>query len=265
LDLIEVIQHFSLNTLDNYNTNDSISVILVEPSKPQNLGNIARVILNFGFSNLILVNPLLDLKEPEIQIAARRANIIINQAEIVYSLKDIRARFDLMIGTTARVGSDYNLKRVAITPDQLLTNENNFDKLAVVFGREQHGLTNKEITLCDLIVTIPTRSSYQVMNISHAAAIILYFLSQKLKNTIQNDSVDRPKHRGATYNERKLLLSYFERLIKLSGYYQEKQHIAAQAFQNVLSRGYITGREATTLMGVFKWINLNLQNKLMRS
>ncbi len=234
-----------------------LSVILVEPSKPQNLGNIARVMMNFGFSHLIMTDPQLNLANPEIEIVARRANRIINQSHLITSLHEIRENFDVLIGTTSRVGSDYNLKRVAISPEQLLKEELKCNKLGVVFGREQHGLTNEEIAICDLIVTIPTHMSYPVMNVSHAVTIILYFLSQKFQNI--DDPQEKPKHRVASYKERQQLLNYFKRLIKTSEYHSEKQHVALQAFSNVISRGYVTGRELTTLMGVLKWIELNLQ------
>ncbi|MHA2223829.1 MAG: RNA methyltransferase [Candidatus Hodarchaeales archaeon] len=241
--------------------NYRISVILVEPSKVQNLGSISRLMMNLGFSELIITNPQLNLADPEVEIVARRSISVINQAQLVNNLKDIRERFNFIIGTTARMGSDYNLKRVAISPEQLLTEKLELNELAVVFGREQYGLTNEEIALCDLLVSIPTHPSYTVLNISHAAAIVLYFLSRKIQGINQEKPEKRPKHRVATFSERQQLLNYFERLIMTTGYRSEKSHVAMQAFSNVLSRGYVTGRELTTLMGVLKWIELNVQEK----
>ncbi|MFX0208520.1 MAG: RNA methyltransferase [Candidatus Hodarchaeota archaeon] len=240
---------------------DFLSVIMVEPSKPQNLGNVARAMMNFGFSNLIIINPRLDLSDPAINIVARRAEIIIDQALLISNLQHVRDEFDFIIGTTARVGSDYNLKRVAIPPEQLLKEQFDCSKLAIVFGREQYGLSNEEIRLCDLLVSIPTHPTYPVMNVSHAIAIILYFLFQKFQKIYHDDSEVIPKYRVASYKERQLLLNYFKQLIQTAKYHPEKYHVAIQAFSNILSRGYVTGRELTTLMGVLKWINLNLQNK----
>ncbi len=260
--MIRVNNNYSSTKSKKRKSWDFLSVILVEPSKPQNLGNIARAMMNFGFSDLIIVNPRLDLSDPEIKIVARRAEIIIDQALLISKLQDIREDFKFVIGTTARIGGDYNLKRVAIPPEQLLREEFDCSKLAIVFGREQYGLSNEEIELCDLLVNIPTHMSYPVMNISHAVAIILYFLSQKFQGIYHPDSKVKPKFRVASYKERQLLLNYFEQLIETTKYHPEKYHIAVQAFSNILSRGYVTGRELTTLMGVLKWINLNLQNKM---
>ena len=70
-------------------------IVIVEPSKPQNLGSIARGMMNFGFENLIIINPQLDLANPEIEIVARRAIHIINQAQLITDINNIRKSFDL--------------------------------------------------------------------------------------------------------------------------------------------------------------------------
>jgi TrmH family RNA methyltransferase len=255
--MIRVTEKITANKSKKNISWNSSSVILVEPSKPQNLGNIARVMMNFGFENLILINPVIDLSDPEIKIVARRADMIINQAKLFTDLQDVRDSFDFIIGTTAREGGDYNLKRITIPPERLSKEEFSYNKLAIVFGRESSGLSNEEIRICDLLVTIPTHISYPVMNISHAVAIILYYLSREFQGIPQNES----KHRVASFRERQQLENYFEQMITFSGYRPEKHQVALQAFSNVLSRGYVTGRELTTLMGVMKWINLKLQNQ----
>ena len=68
-----------------------------------------------------------------------------------------------------------------------------------------------------------------------------------------------PKHRVANSNEKEQLKLYFNQLIEEANYHPEKQHVASKAFSNILSRGYVSGREVTTLMGVFKWINLQMK------
>ena len=238
----------------------TVSIILVEPSKVQNIGSIARVMMNFGFKKLILINPKVNLADPEIEIVARKAIQIIDQAEIIITgLTELRNDFNFLIGTTARVGNDYNLNRIAITPGELFTDELPFNSVGLVFGREQHGLTNDEITLCDVVLTIPSHSAYPVMNLSHALAIILYEIRKVLKLTEIKTTIERPKHRAANFNEREQLKKYFNQLIKNVNYHPEKLKVANQAFSNILSRGYITGREVTTLMGVLKWIELQLK------
>jgi TrmH family RNA methyltransferase len=239
---------------------NNFSVILVEPSKAQNLGSIARVMMNFGFRKLILINPTIPLASPEIEIVARRGIQIINQAELRYSsLQELREEFNLLVGTTARVGSDYNLNRVALTPEKAFSGELYGDNIGIVFGREQYGLKNEEINICDLLVSIPSDEKYPVLNLSHAISIVLYTIQSCLLSNQKQNLLKKPKHRVASTNEREQLKFYFNRLVKEIDYHPEKQHVANQAFSNILSRGYVSGREVTTLMGVFKWISFQMK------
>ncbi len=234
---------------------------MVEPSKPQNLGSIARVMLNFGYTNLVLVNPQVNLADPEIEIVARKAINLVHRAQIVPEFSAIREQHQLLIGTSARTGGDYKLSRVALPPDQLQLEEFYASKVAIVFGREQFGLSNAEIELCDVLLSIPTSPLYPVMNLSHAATIILYSLFKKQVEYISESQEHSTKHRLATHHERVTLENYFQKLLETTSYHMEKQHVALQAFSNILSRGYVTGREITTLMGVFKWFDINLREE----
>jgi TrmH family RNA methyltransferase len=243
---------------------DDISIILIEPSKTQNVGSIARIMMNFGFHDLILVNPQVNLADPEIEIVARKAIDVVTHAQLTMNtLSDIRSNFQMLIATTARTGSDYNLNRVAISPEVAFSEEMPHGKIGIVFGREQRGLTNEEIALCDLVLSIPTHPDYPVLNLSHALAIILYEFDKKFESIKKLNDQKRPKHRIASFNERKQLESYLKNLIESSNYHPEKKHIAHQSFSNIMSRGYVTGREVTTLMGLFKWISLKI-NELSR-
>ena len=236
------------------------TIILVEPSKPQNLGSISRLMMNFGFQKLILVNPQLSLAAPEVEIVARRSIQILNRAEIRYStLQELRNEFELLIGTTARIGSDYNLNRITLTPEEVFTNEFQGNSIGLVFGREQYGLTNEEIDLCDFLVYIPTEKKYPVLNLSHALSILLYSVQSRIHSNKALKESKKPKHRLASFKEREQLKNYFNQMIKNTDYHSEKKDVANKAFSNILSRGYVSGREVTTLMGIFKWVNFKLE------
>lgn len=239
---------------------DFPAIILIEPSKPQNLGSIARVMMNFGYSRLILLNPQVDLSDSEISIVSRKAHLVLNQAILKYQFTEIREEFDYLVGTTARIGHDYNLSRVSLDLDKLKKSDLPQGNFGLIFGREQFGLKNEEISQCDLLITIPTETTYSVMNLSHAVAIVLYIVRELLIERGETNEVKKYYHRASTYDERRHLVNYFENLLSTVQYHPEKHRMAIQAFENILSRGYVTGREVTTLMGVFKWINLNLKS-----
>lgn len=223
-----------------------VEIVLVRPKKPENLGSVARLIRNFSFSKLILVNPEVDIDNERANVTARHAQDVLYTASIVENLSSALEKSNLIIGTTARTGGDYNLKRIAIIPEELNLPENP-GKISIIFGPEDDGLSNEEIKKCNLVITLPTGDDWPALNLSHAAAIIMYFISQKLNKR------EETKHRPALPVEREILLSEFSKIIEKCSFNKPEQ--AIQAFKNVLGRGYVTGRETHTLIGVMKEIS----------
>jgi len=91
------------------------------------------------------------------------------------------ADINYIISTTARVGGDSNISRTAVFPEEIGDLSPFEGNIALLFGCEPAGLSNEEIGFSDLIVTIPCSPGYSSMNLSSAAAIMLYFISRKLK------------------------------------------------------------------------------------
>ena len=152
-----------------------LSIVLIEPSTPGNIGFIARAMKNFGLKDLILINPKCELKKEAIWYAKHAKDIIKKSKTKPFSYLK---KFDYLIGTTAIIGSDYNIPRSPLTPKQLASELSKINlkktNIALIFGREGSGLNNKEIQMCDFIVTIPTSKKYPTMNISHSASISVF-------------------------------------------------------------------------------------------
>jgi len=220
-------------------------IVLVRPKKAENLGSVARLIMNFGFDQLILVNPEVSISDERALVTARHAKKVLQDALLVENLEIAVKDSNIIIGTTARTGGDYNLKRVAIPPENLNL-PNNLQKITLVFGPEDNGLTNEEILVCDTVVTLPAAKTWSSLNLSHAAAILMYYVSQQIHERKEE------KHRMALSVEREILLREFSQLIRITSF--RKQDQAVQAFKNVISRGYVTGRETHTLIGAMKAI-----------
>ncbi|MFW9997624.1 MAG: RNA methyltransferase [Candidatus Odinarchaeota archaeon] len=232
----------------------SFRVVLVRPTKPQNLGSIARLMANFGVTDLVLVDPKVDLNDKEVEITARRALFIIEKAVRATSVKESLSESNLVIGTTARVGGDKNLPRTALFPSEidpvLLSTA---EKVSVVFGTESDGLSNEELAQCDLVMTIPTDPAYRAMNLSHAVAIILYHLTSLLT------PLKHEHYRKANRIEKNLLIEHVDKITSLTPVKEEKKRVSREAFQNLVKRSWITGREAHTLIGLFKKLEKMLE------
>ncbi len=145
-----------------------VAVVLVEPESPGNIGSVARVMKNFGFKELVLVNPC-KITEEAFKMA-RHGEDILKNAKIFHKLERAIEPYQVKIATT---GKTRNF--VTIRPEEIPK----YESMCIVFGRESSGLTNEEISMCDLVVQIPANPDYPVLNISHAVAIILYTLFEK--------------------------------------------------------------------------------------
>ena len=152
--------------------------VFVEPKTPGNIGFLARTMKNFGFKKLVLINPC--KLEDSAYYQASHARDIVQDAKIYENLGDFveEKQITTIVGTSGIAGGSYNIPRISITPEELGKNMQVDGNIAILFGREGEGLSNDELKLCDILVTIPASDEYPIMNISHAAAIIFYEIFQ---------------------------------------------------------------------------------------
>ena len=220
-----------------------ISVVLVEPKNSGNVGAIARAIANFGFEKLILVNPKCDHLSQTARNRAKWAQDVLKKAKIVNSLSSIKS---ILVATTGKIGTDYNIPRSPISPQQLSNIVNKKKDIALIFGRENSGLNNEEISKCDFVVTIPTSKKYSVMNLSHAVAVILYELS-KTKENIASHII------FASEQDKKQLMKMFNKALnKMDFATKEKKQTQITVWKRMIGKSFLTKREAFALMGFFR-------------
>ena len=153
-----------------------VSVTLVEPKGPVNVGHVARLVQNFGVEKLYLVKPKVDLSVAAIY--ASHASGVLDRA-LVTSFEKVRRENELLVATTAvRASKKSNVIRRSVGPDRLHGILSAAKSSSLVFGRDTTGLTNEEIRRCDVTLTIDTSPAYRALNIGHAAAIVLYLASR---------------------------------------------------------------------------------------
>ncbi len=218
-------------------------VVLVEPEGSGNIGAIARVMKNFGFHNLALVNPKCEIGL-ETRKYAMHAWDIVQKAEVLDRYDEIfDLDADLFVGTTAKVFKETNTSRASMTPRELAKQlENTSAKLALVFGRESSGLTNQELRKCDIVLNIPTSEEYKAMNLSHAVAVILYELYLARAS----------KKRKVNRKEMEKLMNIFEELAKNKRLGLRNPENAIKMFRNVMSRAIVSGSEAKGIIMVLR-------------
>jgi tRNA/rRNA methyltransferase len=222
----------------------AVRVILLEPEKPGNIGAIARSMKNFNLDDLWIVNPKTRINGDAIAYSMRGLQIL-ESARIVPTLDQALENVDLVIGTSSVVArSSSNILRVAIAPKQLAERVAGAKgTVAIVFGRESSGLTNQEAEACDFMVTIPANDEYNVLNVATAASIIFYEIFQ----ATSFEPLDL-----ASQSSKMRLLAQFSKLTIKCDMQSHKRRLAQRALRNVISRSFISKREASLLVGVFR-------------
>lgn len=151
------------------------TVVLVEPSLPENVGAVARVIGNLGGGELRLVNPCNHLSPAALSLATHATGAL-RRARVFTCLTNALADQQFVIGTSARRRE--RQARPLPLPEVATVLPDPGARLAVVFGRESSGLTNEELALCHTCVHVPTRGTTSSLNLSHAVAVVLYELTR---------------------------------------------------------------------------------------
>lgn len=231
-----------------------LSVVLVEPETPGNIGSVARVMKNFGVRQLLLVNPKCNHLDGEAYGRAMHAQGILKAAAVVKDFSYLR-KSDCVVATTAALGSDYNVLRSPITPDQLAqqlrdfgSGRNKRTSVALVFGREGTGLTSREISDCDLVVTIPSSRKYRALNLSHAVAIVLYELFKPSKSLKLASHIPL-----ASRHEKKLAESMVNEIItRMDFALSSKKETQRLVWQRLISKSFLTRREMYALLGFLR-------------
>jgi len=239
-----------------------LSVVLVEPQGPLNIGSVCRAMLNFGVTDLRLVNPQVDHLSRDARLMAVKSAAVLENAQVFPHLGDALAGCTLSFGTTRRFGRyREGLLHPSEAADRLLpvAQENS---VALVFGREDRGLFTSELDLCQHFITIPTDEKQPSMNLAQAVSLCLYEVNNA-----------RAKTTGQTCHGRKLASSenleamyqHMRQSLLDIGYLdpQNPDHIL-RSFRRILGRSGLNDREVRILRGLFNQIDLFSGHKLSR-
>jgi len=232
----------------------NICIVLVEPQGGLNLGSVARTMMNFGFSDLRLVRPLVDPEGEDARKMALKALPLLTNAQRHETLGDALADCHFALGTTRRFGKyreDTLHPWSAATELMPLAREK---KVGLVFGREDKGLTTAELDLCQRLITIPSSDAFPSLNLAQAVAVCLYELTRH-----HSTSINRSEGRQSFASLRSLEAMYrqmretFLRIGFLNP--QNPDHIL-HAFRRIFGRAGLNEREVRILRGLWNRISL---------
>ena len=230
----------------------TIAVTLVEPQYPINVGHIARLMKNFGLKSLYFVKPNFD--KAEATKYSTHGNDILIAAKTV-TLSQLRKKFDVLIGTTAiQATSRLNILRESINAEQLakIIHDSSTKDFCILLGRESSGLNNEELELCNLVVTIDTKTNYRTMNVAHALAILLYEISKLQLSSGLPAKKSKKIVDLASKKDIDLLLQYVSKLADAGNYDLHKKPLLEAAAKKLLAKSVPTTKDIMLLMSLVR-------------
>ena len=230
-------------------TASRVTIILAEPEHPGNIGSVCRAMANFGFSELVLINPKCDPKSTDAKNLAKHAQHILANARVTDW--SVLKEYAVVAATAGVPASDFNLVRSPLTPEQgaqklaavkvSKTKGHEHKGAALLFGRESSGLRNEELALADFVITIPTTKKYPSMNLAQSVTVMLYVLAQEEP---LEKFVPMPAH------EKDILLEKFDTLLNELRFPTVGQRATQKKlWRTIIGRATLTRREAFALFG----------------
>ncbi|OIN95602.1 MAG: rRNA methyltransferase [Deltaproteobacteria bacterium CG1_02_45_11] len=152
---------------------NNISIVLHKPRYPENIGSAARAIRNMGIGQMIVVDPQNFDLATILKTATHAVSDVVERIEIYDTLKEALAPYNYVVGTTARLGGE---RQNITTPSKLaarLVSISQKNRIAILFGPEDRGLSNKDIRHCQALANIPT-AEFSSLNLAQAVIIMCY-------------------------------------------------------------------------------------------
>ena len=147
--------------------------ILVKPQLGENIGACARSMKNFGFNKLHIVEPKINFPNHKAKATSVGAYDIINKAKVFNNVENAIKSFNLIVSLSAR-RRDINKRHISLEEFQKIIKKKRNLNIGLMFGPEASGLSNKDLSISNYILQIPTSTKFKSLNLSHSLTIICY-------------------------------------------------------------------------------------------
>jgi len=227
----------------------NLRIVLVRPRGSGNIGSAARAIKNFGAGELAIVG------KARTQSFWARAMAVhgrdtLARAKSHVSIREAVADCAMVVGTTCRSGL---YRRHSQTPREVapaIIAAAQKGKVALLFGPEDHGLSNKDLEHCQLLATIPTHPDYPSLNVAQAVLVCLYEIYLASRAASKDDGIQRAE---AEHVER-LFDIMRSSLLKIGFLDSENPEHMLLAFRRILGRAGLEDKDVRILTGMFRQI-----------
>lgn len=243
----------------------AVRIVLVEPAGPLNVGAIARVMKNFGLSQLVLVNPQCDPRSDEARQMAVHAPELLETAQIVPDIPTALTGCQRAIATTGRprtLATQLEHPREALP--WLVSDR---APSALIFGPEDRGLNNQELNYAQRFIYIPTNPAYPSLNLAQAVAICGYELFQLRERDRKHPDrpIAQPLPDLAAPAPLESLEAYYQHLeavlLQIGYLYPHTANSRMQKFRRLFSRSLPTETEVALLRGILSQVEWAVKQK----
>lgn len=236
-------------------------VVLVSPLYSGNVGSVARLAGNFGLADVVLVNPQCDWLDDEAQkYACRLAQDTLRGFRVASSVAEALVGCTSAVAFTRRIGD----MRQPDTPVGSIPGLQAEGKVALVFGREDSGLTHDEVLQCTHICTLPAAAGAGSLNLSHAICIVLFKMFEAATEGVDGwwtgDTTEpQLQERPALIEETNALFDHWRETMVAAGLVKAGNpdrmlgHI-----RKLIARARITTREVNMLRGFLSKVQLHM-------
>ncbi len=237
---------------------ENLSVVLFGTKFPENVGSTARAMTNMNCENLELVRPNSWDMQKAFPLATAKGRDIVEKAGMHDDLESALAGHAKIYGTTARTGGWRTGVMTPATAAPLMVEQLRAgEKVAVVFGPEDRGLSNDETQLCSHLITIPTSYENSSLNLAQAVLIILY---ECFKSALDKPftPAGQPSERSTSFEEQEILANNLqETLLAIDVLKADNPDYWMLPVRRFMSRINLKRNEFNLLMGIcrqVKWI-----------
>lgn len=229
-------------------------IVLVRPQLGENIGKAARAMLNFGLTEMRIVNPRDGWPNPSAGPAAAGADIVLDQAKIYGSTTEAVADCEHVYATTVRkrgvtkpvVGADGAARLVHSEPG----------RHAVLFGREASGLETEDVALARHILTVPINPEFGSLNLAQAVILVAYEWSrigrEEAESDLMQPTAEEDALPPAPQEELEGLITHMEDILRPKGYFlpEDRADATRRTLRTVLTKPGWNHLEVRTLRGV---------------
>ena len=237
----------------------NLKVILIEPNGAMNVGSIARLCANFEVNELRIISPKCDIFSLEAKKMALKGQRYLDKCKIFNNLEQAIFDCDLVLASCGRIDSSKDsFFEFPQDLSEWISSIKQIDNIAILFGREDRGLTNEELLMAHKILNIPTSNDYPSLNISHAVSIILYELNKSSKKESNRELKDFDL--ASTNQIKDSFLEIEEMLIRVGYLLKHTSKAKISKFRKFILKSSVSTHEMNILRGIVHQINWFLNN-----